>query len=142
MFLKQVNPTPEQRKIFFLNPNQPTLLSGRAGSGKTTTAILRAKQLINFYKRQGLEPRVGFFVFNNTLKNYLEPLANIYLQGANFEVWVIDKWCKNFLETRGLLNYIIADESLCKFCLKQAIEAIKLSSRNPRLINYLGYDFL
>lgn len=142
MFLKQVNPTPEQRKIFFLNPDQPALLSGRAGSGKTTTAILRAKQLINFYKRQGLEPRVGFFVFNNTLKNYLEPLANIYLQGANFEVWVIDKWCKNFLETRGLLNYIIADESLCKFCLKQAIEAIKLSSRNPRLINYLGYDFL
>lgn len=141
MFLKQVNPTPEQRKIFFLNPDQPILLSGRAGSGKTTTAILRAKQLINFYTRQGIEPRVGFFVFNNTLKNYLETLANIYLQGVNFEVWVIDKWCKNFLETRGLLNNIIADESVCKFCLEQAIRAIKLSSKYPQLIK-LGYDFL
>ncbi|MFN6517682.1 MAG: hypothetical protein RMY29_024795 [Nostoc sp. CreGUA01] len=107
MFLKKINPTPEQRKIFFLNPDQPTLLSGRAGSGKTTTAILRAKQLINFFQRQGLEPRVGFFVFNNTLKSYLQTLANIYLQEVNFEVWVIDKWCKNFLEARGLLNYIM-----------------------------------
>jgi|688.fasta_scaffold74094_2 superfamily I DNA/RNA helicase len=141
MFLKQVNPTPEQRKIFFLNPDQPTLLSGRAGSGKTTTAILRAKQLINFYKRQGLEPKVGFFVFNNTLKNYLETLANIYLQGVNFEVWVIDKWCKNFLEIRGLLNYIVADESVCKKRLEQAIAAIELSSKHPELIK-LGYDFL
>ncbi|MDZ8110733.1 MAG: UvrD-helicase domain-containing protein [Nostoc sp. DedQUE12a] len=141
MFLKKINPTPEQRKIFFLNPNQPTLLSGRAGSGKTTTAILRAKQLINFFQRQGLEPRVGFFVFNNTLKSYLQTLANIYLQEVNFEVWVIDKWCKNFLETRGLLNYIIADEVLCKFCLSQAIQAIELSSKHPQLIQ-LGYEFL
>ncbi|MDJ0674718.1 MAG: 3'-5' exonuclease [Calothrix sp. MO_167.B42] len=141
MFLKQVKPTPEQRKIFFLNPDQPTLLSDRAGSGKTTTAILRAKQLINFYKRQGLEPRVGFFVFNNTLKNYLEPLANIYLQGENFEVWVIDKWCKDFLETRGLLKYIIADDFVCKICLQQAIQAIQLRSKYPQLIK-LGYDFL
>jgi len=141
MFLKQVNPTPEQRKIFFLNPDQPTLLSGRAGSGKTTTAILRAKQLINFYKRQGIEPRVGFFVFNNTLKNYLETLANIYLQGVNFEVWVVDRWCRNFLEIRGFLTYIIADEYVCKNRLEQAIAAIELSSEHRQLIT-LGYDFL
>ena len=141
MFLKQVIPTPEQRKIFFLNPDKPTLLSGRAGSGKTTTAILRAKQLINFYKRQGLEPRVGFFVFNNTLKNYLETLANIYLQGENFEVWVIDKWCKYFLEIRGFLNYSIADDSVCKICLQRAIKAIQLRSKYPQLIK-LGYDFI
>lgn len=142
MFLKKINPTPEQRKIFFLDPNRPILLSGRAGSGKTTTAILRAAQLVNFYKRQGLKkPRVGFFVYNNTLKTYLETLAELELNPDNYEVWTLDYWCKHFLEDKGLLPENIASESDCKHSLEEAIRSVGLGTRQPQLIN-LGNDFL
>jgi len=142
MFLKKIKPTPEQRKVFFLEPNCPVLLSGRAGSGKTTTAILRTAQLVNFYKRQGfLELKVGIFVFNNTLRNYLETLASITLDKVDYEVCVVDTWCHRFLITNGLLLYNIADEHTCKSCLNEAIKQAGLGSRHPEIIRF-GYDFL
>ena len=142
MYLKKINPTPEQRKIFFLEPNRPVLVSGRAGSGKTTTAILRAAQLVSFYRRQGIdEPSVGIFVFNNTLSSYLTLLTKEELNPVNTEVWVFDNWCKTLLKENDLLTEEIADEADCKSCLKLAVQAIDLSSRSPELVN-LGLDFL
>ena len=135
MLLRRIEPTPEQRKIFFLGPNRPVLLSGRAGSGKTTTAILRAAQLVRFYERQGLKPRVGFFVFNNTLKAYLNTLAEIELQPDQYEVWTLDHWCRNFLETRGLLSETIANDDECKACLQSAIRSVGLGTRQPQLVS-------
>ena len=118
MILNRIDPTPEQRKIFFLDPDKPVLLSGRAGSGKTTTAILRAAQLVHFYERQGLTPRVAFFVFNNTLKTYLNTLAEVELQAGQYEVSTLDKWCRDFLEDHGLLPEEIASGLSPKFCKK------------------------
>jgi superfamily I DNA/RNA helicase len=141
MFLKKIKPTPEQRKLFFLEPNRPVFLSGRAGSGKTTTAILRAAQLVNFYARQGLNAKVGIFVFNNTLRKYLNDLANLVLEDINYEVHVIDAWCKDFLEQRGLLEEVIADESTCKTYLNKAIEASSSIVIN-RILTSLRSDFL
>jgi DNA helicase IV len=142
MYLKKIDPTPEQRKIFFLDPNKPVLLSGRAGSGKTTTAILRAAQLVSFYRRQGIKkPRVGFFVYNNTLKTYLETLAELELSSDNYGVWTLDYWCKRFLEDRGLLPESIASEDECKRSLREAIKAVGIGTRQPQLVN-LGKEFL
>lgn len=142
MKLKRIYPTPEQRRIFFLPPCGPVLLSGRAGSGKTTSAILRAAQLVNFYQRQGAKkPRVGFFVFNNTLKNYLNTLAEVEIPSDQYEVWTLDKWCRDFLIDHGLLSEEIADDITCKRCLSRAISSIGLSSRHPQIVA-LGEEFL
>jgi superfamily I DNA/RNA helicase len=141
MLLKKITPTPEQRKIFFLPPNEPVLLSGKAGSGKTTTAILRAAQLVKFYERQGLFPLVGFFVYNNTLKTYLNSLAKLEIAEEKYRVSTLDLWCRNFLEARGLLSFGIADDKQCTDCLKSAIQSVGLGTRKPQLLKF-GNDFL
>jgi len=128
--------------MFFLDPNRPILLSGRVGSGKTSIAILRAAQLLRFYERQGLvSPKIGFFVFNNTLKVYLETLANLEISSEQYEVSTLDRWCRSFLEGHNLLQLTIADPGVSRACLREAIRSAGLAARRPEVTN-LGEDFL
>jgi DNA helicase IV len=142
MTLKRIEPTPEQRKIFFLNPNRPVLLSGRAGSGKTTTAVLRAKQLRYFYEKRGvLNPKVGFVVFNKTLKHYLDTLAAQEFDPHQYDVMTLDQWCRDFLDQNALLQENIANDQQRKKMLRSAIQSVKLGDRHPNIAN-LGDGFL
>lgn len=142
MFLEQIDPTPEQRKILFLPPNQPVLISGRAGSGKTTTAILRAAHIARFYEKQrGISSKIGIFVFNKTLDNYLSSLVKALFPENECDVQVFDYWCRTFLNENDLLEYSIANEEDCLECLREAIEAVNLGSRAPDLMRF-GEEFL
>ncbi len=142
MTLKPIEPTPEQRKIFFLNPYHPVLLSGRAGSGKTTTAVLRAKQLLCFYERRGIpNPRVGFFVFNKTLKHYLDTLAAQELAPYQYDVMTLDQWCLDFLDQNALRQEAIATDKQREVILQQAIQFVQLRDRHPDIAR-LGEGFL
>lgn len=79
--LVNVDPSPEQLKI--LSDAQPgfRLIRGAAGSGKTTSALLRLRQLCasRVRRRERLnsqEPvRVLVLTFNRTLRGYIEQLA-------------------------------------------------------------------
>src|SRR4051812_28399839 len=79
--LPNVKPTPEQLSILSQIAPGTLVIRGAAGSGKTTTAVLRLRSLIGFFlnrrKRQETpEPvRALVLAFNRTLRGYIEELV-------------------------------------------------------------------
>jgi superfamily I DNA/RNA helicase len=77
-----VTPTPEQLTVIEDGSPGFWLVRGSAGSGKTTTALLRLKFLVRLWRERahdlGLsEPvRVLVLTFNRTLRGYIENLAD------------------------------------------------------------------
>lgn len=72
------------------------LIKGAAGSGKTTTALLRLRQLCEFWRLRKTQleipgpVRVLVLTFNKTLKGYIEALAGLQIaSGADLEMSVI-----------------------------------------------------
>jgi DNA helicase IV len=60
--LENIKPTPEQLAIFSRNRPGTEVIRGAAGSGKTTTAILRLRSLIGMHlnrrKREHIEGKL------------------------------------------------------------------------------------
>jgi superfamily I DNA/RNA helicase len=101
--LPPVRPTPEQLKI--LGDTKPgfVLIRGAAGSGKTTTALLRLQQLCaaRLYRQERLglatPVRVLVLTYNRTLQGYISELAQAQVAGAGhrllqLEVLTFGKW--------------------------------------------------
>lgn len=101
--LPDVTPSPEQLAIISRNSPGTEVIRGAAGSGKTTTALLKLTTLIGVHlsRKQRLqrdEPiRVLVLTFNRTLKGYIEALAQdqptdgdeIDLEISTFGRWVL-----------------------------------------------------
>ena len=99
--LPPVPPTPEQLKILADDKPGFVLIRGAAGSGKTTTALLRLRQLCSSWvarrERLGLvEPvRVLVLTYNRTLEGYISELARQQVvghPGLQLEVRTFGKW--------------------------------------------------
>lgn len=102
--LQSVTPTPEQFTIIQRNDPGVTIIKGSAGSGKTTTALLRMKFLAaawqNRHRRLGINRPVEMLVvtFNRTLRGYIQELANqqivsnsnLSLEVKTFATWASD----------------------------------------------------
>lgn len=102
--LANVTPTPEQLTILGSNRPGILLIRGAAGSGKTTTALLRLQQLCEYWisrrDRLGLvDPvRVLVLTYNRTLEGYIRELARqqvaghagLQLQVSTFGKWALD----------------------------------------------------
>lgn len=79
--LSNVIPTPEQVTIFSRNRPGVEVIRGAAGSGKTTTALLKLRSAIAMFvarkRRLGiLEPvQALVLTFNRTLQGYIGVLA-------------------------------------------------------------------
>jgi DNA helicase IV len=102
--LRQVDPTPEQLQVI-LDPSPGFwLIRGAAGSGKTTTALLRLRFLARFWRERradlGLDDpvRVLVLTFNRTLRGYIRELAeqqvvtgpDLELTVTTFGHWAMD----------------------------------------------------
>ncbi len=79
--LSDATPTPEQLQIISRNRPGIEIIRGAAGSGKTTTALLRLQALISTFvnrkrREQIREPvRVLLLTYNRTLRGYILDLA-------------------------------------------------------------------
>ena len=100
------------------------MVSGCAGSGKTTVALLRTSQIINNNKKE----KIIFFVFNRLLRDYLKNTASNFQPdiiigiwswfNTNFgvrEPWKLDKnilkqYVESYINQNGKLDTIIIDE--------------------------------
>src|SRR5216684_3147922 len=84
--LLTVRPTPEQLAIISRNRPGTELIRGAAGSGKTTTALLRLRSLIGMFLNKRLRNknpsplRVLVLTYNRTLRGYVAALAQEQLQ--------------------------------------------------------------
>ncbi|WP_418061196.1 UvrD-helicase domain-containing protein [Pimelobacter simplex] len=108
-------PTPEQLKVLVNNRPGTVLIKGAAGSGKTTTAMLRLRHLteswISRATRLDLDDpvRVLVLTYNRTLQTYIQELASEQVaprDGLELKVATFGKWARDLLppDQRGLLE--------------------------------------
>lgn len=103
--LAKVKPTPEQLTIICINPSGTVLVRGAAGSGKTTTALLRLKYLADYWTRRRRSEgstdtvRILVLTFNRTLRGYVEELAEeqVDVRGALLQVRTFASWATELL---------------------------------------------
>jgi len=114
--LRSVTPTPEQLSILSRTRLGVELIRGAAGSGKTTTALLRLKSLIGLFlnrrrrENDNTPVRVLILTYNRTLRGYIEALTKeqaASFQGVNLQIETFARWAKN-----ALGNLSIVDDEL------------------------------
>lgn len=100
--LQDVRPTPEQLRIISKNKPGVEIIRGAAGSGKTTTALLRLRSLIGIFlsrsRRAGSGEPVNILIltYNRTLRGYVKELAkqqssdeNAFVEVETFARWAV-----------------------------------------------------
>lgn len=111
--LPRITPTAEQLPLIQDAKPGVVLIRGAAGSGKTTTALLRLRQLVAFWlsrrERQEIaEPvRVLVATFNRTLRGYIDDLASQQVIGRvnlELEVSTFARWAMDRLPSKSLLD--------------------------------------
>ncbi|MDF1597278.1 MAG: 3'-5' exonuclease [Acidimicrobiia bacterium] len=111
--LSPVRPSPDQ--LVILTDGRPgfRLIRGAAGSGKTTTALLRLKQLTKSrlarQDRLGLRGpvRVLVLTYNRTLEGYIMELARQQVAAdrrLDLEVSTFSKWARGLVGTVDILD--------------------------------------
>jgi superfamily I DNA/RNA helicase len=110
--LRNVVPTPEQALVIDDDAPGFWLIRGAAGSGKTTTALLRLQFLSRYWRdrREDLglvgPVRVLVLTFNRTLRGYISELAREQIQvgpEVDLEISTFGAW------SQGLLGKVILD---------------------------------
>lgn len=104
--LADVRPTPEQLRIVSRNRPGVEIIRGAAGSGKTTTALLRLRSLIGMFlsrrrRDEASNPvRVLVLTYNRTLRGYIWALARrqaAETEGIQLEVSTFGRWARNVI---------------------------------------------
>ena len=111
--LRSITPTPEQLKILSRTTPGPEIIRGAAGSGKTTTALLRLKSLIGFFmsrRRRENDPspvKILVLTYNRTLRGYIEELTNqqtASFQHVRLEIETFARWSRRALRSPSMLD--------------------------------------
>src|SRR6266545_1655065 len=101
--MQTVVPTAEQLRVIQDAKPGVTLIRGAAGSGKTTTALLRLSFLAEFWRqrrrREGLATPVRILVltYNRTLRGYIRDLATRQVKAGSdldLRVSTFGKWAQ------------------------------------------------
>ena len=109
--LRNVAPTPEQLKVIQDVKPGSLVVRGAAGSGKTTTGLLRLRQLVAFWASRVKDGhaegpiRVLVLTFNKTLRGYIEALATDqlgHITDAEIEISTFGSWSNKLLNQPDL----------------------------------------
>src|SRR5690348_6844342 len=98
--LPTIKPTREQLALISENRYGVEVIRGAAGSGKTSTAILRLRSLLYMvqerFERQGIERSVRILVltFNRTLSGYVRVLAEEQIAGRTGVYMIIETFAR------------------------------------------------
>lgn len=104
--LGRITPSSEQLAIISTNRTGAELIRGAAGSGKTTTALLRLSSLASMMRARkdrlndNSAVRILLLTFNRTLAGYVRALANAQLRSKphDIEIRTFAKWALEKLD--------------------------------------------
>lgn len=111
--LINVTPSPEQMSLFARSSAGVEVIRGAAGSGKTTTALLKLRSAAGFYinrakSRPKPEPvRILVLTFNRTLRGYIAELTERQFAGeplVQLDFFTFNKWAKNLTGASNIIN--------------------------------------
>jgi len=115
--LIDVTPTAEQLALFSRNGPGVEIIRGAAGSGKTTTALLKLRSLAAFFinraRRQDNPDSVNILVltYNRTLRGYINELTQQQLHEEpliHLEIQTFNYWARSLVSPRFAIMSIDA----------------------------------
>lgn len=143
--LTPVVPTPEQLTILLADTFSVTIVRGAAGSGKTTSAALRARKVlagVATQRRLDADPtpiRALVLTFNRTLKGYIEEFINVESRGiANVVLHVntFAGWACSLVGFQNVIEHRVRED----FVYARWMEASPRSVLSKRFIaNEVAY---
>lgn len=141
--LMDVKPTPEQLALFSRIRPGVEIIRGAAGSGKTTTALLKLRAAVGSYvaraqRQKSTTPvRVLVLTFNRTLKGYVEELARKQLPDDEtlvLDIYTFSSWAKELSGNPPILDTDEGERKLTSLALTH-----KLGLRPDFLLEEVSY---
>lgn len=131
---------PNQERLKNLESNQPILITGGPGSGKSTIALYRVQKLVELGYRSIL-----FTTYTNTLVKYSEQLLEQLLgkppKEAGVEVATADSIARRYYpDVYGEPTF--ATPNQCLGCLQTAIEITDIPGEVQQKLEELGISYL
>ncbi|HEN8713231.1 TPA: AAA family ATPase [Pseudomonas putida] len=111
--LINVKPSPEQLALFSRTSAGVEVIRGAAGSGKTTTALLKLRSAAGFYlnreKKRAIPGSVNILVltFNRTLRGYIAELTERQFANeplVNLDFYTFNMWAQHLTGARGIID--------------------------------------
>ncbi|WP_439821004.1 AAA family ATPase [Pseudomonas sp. HLG18] len=111
--LINVKPSPEQLALFSRSSAGVEVIRGAAGSGKTTTALLKLRSAAGFYlNREKKRPTPGpvnilVLTFNRTLRGYIAELTERQFAGeplVKLDFYTFNKWAQHLTGAQGIID--------------------------------------
>lgn len=110
--LRNVQPTRDQLVIIDQKAKGVLVVRGAAGSGKTTTALIRLRRTVPYWQRRVRDGymqgpvNVLVLTYNRTLRGYIAELAQRDITGvdASLTVSTFAKWARQHCGTVNLVN--------------------------------------
>lgn len=153
--LPEVKPTAEQLPLLLDSKPGVLVIRGAAGSGKTTTALLRLKHLCATWlarkRRLGLTGpvRVLVLTYNRTLEGYIAELAKRQVNNdpdLHLEVKTFGKFALDILgartgpddEARRILNGLIRPFGMLETFLRDEVDYVLSRFEPGSLEDYIG----
>ncbi len=141
--LPSVTPTPEQLKVLADVKPGFRIIRGAAGSGKTTTALLRLKEQIRVRldrrERLGHEApvRVLVLTFNRTLEGYIAELARNSTpqdDALDLEIKTFGRWARSLV---GNVDIVDGDETVAM--LRPHIDSFATKRQHEFFVDEVQY---
>jgi superfamily I DNA/RNA helicase/mRNA-degrading endonuclease RelE of RelBE toxin-antitoxin system len=132
--------SPEQEKILNRQSDVPTLIKGGPGTGKSTLALYRVKQLVD----SGIR-KILFTTHTESLVNYskelLEALLQQPLEQLKVEVCTVDNVVQKYYKNQNEpLN--LASREISLLCLESVLRTVQLDRDSKSKLEKLGKFYL